>query len=443
MKIKKIQVALLLLCAMFTACNDYDPGLVESASGLTDQEVAVLKEYTRNFVARYGNIDPNHTWGFGEEGSMTTRAEMDMTEQQQQYKPQIPIGHYDGTEFNGEEFDEVEYVKGIFKNKGTSEVVFNYGNYFVQHVYFNTEKIEDTYYFAARDYKRGGYSKTNEQDKSSGLNSKNESKYRDDKDFAYAFYTSMGYGNTNEGQFGFVDKDGVIHTDYIIISVELPNGEHAYYLGFNLSGEENPNYSDWIVKLTPTGNSNTNTEKYVRIMCEDLGSTSDFDFNDIVFDVDINSYVEVNGKWSVDITVQAAGGTLPVYIGNYYDPRNEVHAILGGPTNTPINVGIGNSAPAAKKTITVETSNPKDIKLYGRGTKLSTKNVVAEICTNYKAEGITAPQKICVPVNTKWTRESKDIGEAYGNFSKWVQNNAEFKGVNSWTETNKKDELLY
>lgn len=51
-----------------TACNEFDPGLGSSVD-FSDSELATLNEYTRNFVARYGKIDPNHTWGFGEIGS--------------------------------------------------------------------------------------------------------------------------------------------------------------------------------------------------------------------------------------------------------------------------------------------------------------------------------------------------------------------------------------
>ena len=61
--------------AMLAACSDYDPGMSNQAVDLTDVEIETIKEYTENFVERYGEMDPNHTWGFGEIGEeMETRA---------------------------------------------------------------------------------------------------------------------------------------------------------------------------------------------------------------------------------------------------------------------------------------------------------------------------------------------------------------------------------
>ena len=51
--------------AMLAACSDYDPGMSENAVDLTDAEIETIQEYTANFVERYGEMDPNHTWGGG------------------------------------------------------------------------------------------------------------------------------------------------------------------------------------------------------------------------------------------------------------------------------------------------------------------------------------------------------------------------------------------
>ena len=443
---KKNGAILFSLCTMFVACNDYLPTGVPEITDDNNPDATIpietIYEYTRNFVARYGNIDPNHTWGFGYVNSMTTRGE---TVNSNRY-PSAPIGCYD-EEYK---FNEVEFVKTIFESKQSLvPTYFNYGTYFVQHVY--SKETDDTYYFAARDYKQGDYSQTNETNPTdkpeitSGFNSKNESKYMDKEEdgHAYAFFTNMGYGNDNAEQFAYIDKDGKRHTDYIIIMVQLPNGENSYYLGFNMSGSENPNYSDWIVKLTPVGNNNSEQNNIVRIMCEDLGSTSDFDFNDIVFDVDISSYQKVGDKYSVDIIVQAAGGTLPVYIGNVHDPRNEVHMILGGTSNTPINVGLGASVPAKYKTITgLSSDQPKDIPLYRKDTGNGTSAMVLIPSNRSK----TAPFKICVPVTTQWTVEHGEIGKAYAGFREWVEsetnNNAGFNDGNAWTNKEGGDSKL-
>lgn len=68
-------------------------------------------------------------------------------------------------------------------------------------------------------------------------------------------------------------------------------------------------YSDWIVTLTEA-KRNIPDEKYdIRVIGEDLsagGEKSDFDFNDVVFDVKFGANAKIN--------LLAAGGTLPLCI---------------------------------------------------------------------------------------------------------------------------------
>ncbi len=82
-------------------------------------------------------------------------------------------------------------------------------------------------------------------------------------------------------------------------------------------------FSDWIVTLTEAkripqgGGSGSDKRKKIRVIAEDLSvnsatnEKSDFDFNDIVFDV---FYDEDNG--TVSIKPLAAGGELQIYIGS-------------------------------------------------------------------------------------------------------------------------------
>jgi hypothetical protein len=76
-------------------------------------------------------------------------------------------------------------------------------------------------------------------------------------------------------------------------------------------------YSDWIVTLTPAQENVTPTTKKVRIMAEDLNAqaadgdieNSDWDFNDVVFDVEFDA--EGDGG---TITLICAGGVLPLKV---------------------------------------------------------------------------------------------------------------------------------
>lgn len=108
-------------------------------------------------------------------------------------------------------------------------------------------------------------------------------------------------------------------------------------------------YSDWIVCLTEAkkaddnNNNNNNddeTTPSIRVIAEDMGDkslneASDFDFNDVVFDV---TWVSES---KVKIMILAAGGTLPLTVGwdgtgeDYI--THEVHYMLGYSESTMIN----------------------------------------------------------------------------------------------------------
>ena len=72
----------------------------------------------------------------------------------------------------------------------------------------------------------------------------------------------------------------------------------------------------------------------VRVVAEDLTASTgnDFDFNDVVFDV------ELKENNLVYVYVRAAGGTLPLYIGEGNEAV-EVHGLFGQDTNFMINTG--------------------------------------------------------------------------------------------------------
>ena len=73
----------------------------------------------------------------------------------------------------------------------------------------------------------------------------------------------------------------------------------------------------------------------LRIMAEDLSASddTDFDFNDIVFDV----YFANAGETTTKIVVQAAGGTLPLRIKTGEGTWQEVHALYNQGTGIMIN----------------------------------------------------------------------------------------------------------
>lgn len=224
----------------------------------------------------------------------------------------------------------------------------------------------------------------------------------------------------------------------------------GYYLAFDYeshktNGDNIPTdnyYSNWIVKITPA-NYITQDESWPRrIMCEDLGNTFDYDFNDVVFDVFFQKKDETSSE--AVITIQAAGGTMPIYVG--VDPTAdnasayEVHKLLGydGTSNfPPINAGPSTKSHAVAiyrlsqyvgtdgnlHNYSANENNPDLIKIYVVNTdKKTATDVVNEIRQVSATErGINnAPQKFACPNSVLWLKELDFIEYGYPHFKDWV-----------------------
>lgn len=214
-------------------------------------------------------------------------------------------------------------------------------------------------------------------------------------------------------------------------------------------------YSNYIVKIIP-GNGGDNHEWY-RVMCEDLGNTYDFDFNDLVFDV---YFSEESSQIYANVRVQAAGGTLPIYVGYDSDEDYEAHKLLGqASTSIPVNVDAGSSAaPSRIIKIPVSEANPDAVDIYvGKKSAEGAKSTT--LLPRVGSESSSTPQKICVPGNTvRWTQEHKQLGSgtssyvgayaegAYPYFNEWVQNpdgDYGFEGATPWTTTSVNTGMLH
>ncbi|MCR5679804.1 MAG: hypothetical protein K6G08_06300 [Prevotella sp.] len=182
-------------------------------------------------------------------------------------------------------------------------------------------------------------------------------------------------------------------------------------------------FSDWIVTLSQAKRfDDTNPiVKQGRIMCEDLGTIGDFDFNDVVFD----AYIHKDG--TTDIELWAAGGTLELSVAG-----EEVHkkfAVTQGKTEGMVNTGITSKPAPVKFTTSEKYYNLIDIPITVRKTD-NAGNVTYYQLT---AEMGGAPQKICVPIGTKWCDEYVSITKAYPKFKDWVEGENPFNW--SWIKT--------
>lgn len=213
--------------------------------------------------------------------------------------------------------------------------------------------------------------------------------------------------------------------------------------------EKDGYYSNWICKITPA-KPHEESGYSRRVMCEDLGNTYDFDFNDVVFDVTYNftpaglqTYLANGGHGEVDatITIQAAGGTMPIYVGVNPNSRAvstdyEAHALLGNATNTPVNVGAGASNAVAIYHLTLNSVDPADIPIYvdnnGQIYNINNHNLAGGNYTGSKDDdhqtivhgSAKAPQSFCTPIFVQWMKECKFIETGYPDFKIWAQSEA-------------------
>lgn len=207
-----------------------------------------------------------------------------------------------------------------------------------------------------------------------------------------------------------------------------------------------------------------------RVFCEDIatanmGVKEDIDYNDIVFDARVwrvydtevtttnsggtTAYNETGAKnvrYQYDISMLAAGGTIPENVGINND---DVHDVFGvgltfmvntwtpkstafGQYNTPTNVMLPKKE--ISYTLSYDQVDPDNISIstIPIEVKYSGNKVMALNNRETNSEGkSTAPYKLCVPLGTLWPIERVNIVKAYSDFGSYVSspNNIFYKGT--------------
>lgn len=196
------------------------------------------------------------------------------------------------------------------------------------------------------------------------------------------------------------------------------NGKVGYYVGLSAYGKKVETtekyqltdygrehfYDDWVFKVVPA-NGVIPPASNVRIIAEDLSATqgTDFDFNDIVLDVNIT-----NGN--AKCILQAAGGTLPLRING--DDNLEVHKLFGVNTSVMVNTGIGNKiAPVSFTLSGINNASQIKLEVFKDGSWIE-----------MKAEQGVPAAKIAVNQDFEYCGEREPITTKYPNFKNWVQN---------------------
>ncbi len=230
----------------------------------------------------------------------------------------------------------------------------------------------------------------------------------------YYFYAEARapYVGAEFAKYGHIAIIDIADRRYLAFDDWCELSPHSYtnaeyrHLVFSLSGD-----------LKPFGSAEENT---FMLACEDLGSSADYDFNDVVFSV---SHVVGSDKATVNFL--ACGGTLANRV-FYVNPKTkeetelgEIHAIFGlSNLRTMVNTisgAKGETAAVVRKTITVDPDFAMSSTDMG-GFIIRRDDQTSIIAAPAKG---SVPYMICVPKGWVWPEEFVSINKAYPNFPTW------------------------
>lgn len=416
--------------------------------------VSKQEQYQAVFEKEFGAVNPNVNWGFTPQQVFTfdkdgkligTRGANTNANEWANYLT-VPTRLTDA---------QKEVVRKWFQtHKNPQGLDVNWSDFFVEQVYKGGTNTEGSQSPETYEILKDGVPQTGS--KVTGSNHMDWLACGSDATPSSEHINNFNNGNGdimymydyNTTCFGFHDSYGDNHFEntyyydsYVLIPGDIidPIVAGMYFVGFDYktakydNGEirVNPDgyYSDWIVRVVP-GLSAPNAAK--RVMVEDIidgdlksVQTSDWDFNDAVFDVRFEGWG--NDRCAV-ITLHAAGGTKYLTIGGQGTNGVEVHKALGVETGTMVNTGNGATRPVAIFRIPVadNVTNANDIPVY----------VGAQVL---EAKQGQATQKLCVPTDVKWMKERVQFINTYDQFKDYVNSSTPEK----WYESVKNSGNLY
>ena len=441
-------VAAAAICLGLASCSRYD------FTPISEGEQAYVN-YENAFIEKFGEPAPDQTWGFGSadannggvaQGAATRTANTNSNEWANTYN--VPAEITDA---------ERKYVMDWFATHTKAEgEPLDVKNYFIQHVGYS----DDQYTVNNNVYEKFENNQEIFRTETSTVNSKNQ------MDFIYANLNADGserdhVNNFNAGSgniilmensetkygFGFHDSwgsiDNYVTQNYFMAEIDVPGVGKGWYVGLDYqtkkttwNGHTQQNYvsaflqpdgkyTDRVLKIVPAI-----LKGDIRIIAEDLSASegSDFDFNDVIFDVKYEYPV-----WNkTTIILQAAGGKLPLCIG-VLDDKHEVHNLFGVSLNTMVNTEDWTAH-----------KDPVTFTIDGQYGSWNINNLPIWVQKGSDWVLLTAPQgkaasKIAVSTDYKWVKELQDISKAYKNFDTYVTSGKPAE----WWKDNKDDSLIY
>ena len=413
--------------------------------------VSKQEQYQAVFEKEFGAVNPNVNWGFTPQQVFTfdkdgkligTRAANPNSNQWADYVT-VPTKLTDA---------QKEVVRKWFQNNPNPQgQKVNWSDFFVEQVYKGGTNTEGSHSPEIYNTLKDG---VETQNKVTGSNQMDWLACGSDATPSSEHINNFNNGNGdimymydyNTTCFGFHDSYGDNHFEntyyydsYVLIPGDIidPIVAGMYFVGFDYktakydNGEirVNPDgyYSDWIVRVVPGLNA---PGKAKRVMVEDIidsdlksVQTSDWDFNDAVFDVRFekswvngtpeNNYQDGHHQKYAIITLHAAGGTKYLTIGGEGDKGVEVHKALGVETGTMVNTvkdqGVTRPVAIFRIPVAANVNNANDIPVY----------VGSQIL---EAQHGKATQKLCAPTSTRWMQERKEFRLTYDKFKGYVNN---------------------
>ena len=431
-------VAAAAICLGLASCSRYDYTLI------SEGEQAYVN-YENAFKEKFGEPAPDQTWGFGSadangggvaRGAATRAANTNSNQwfdENQLYYYKKPA---DITQA------EIDFVMKWFATHTKADgQTLDINNYFIQQIgysgdsYSVTDKNGASYsiesnehmdhIFANLDANGSSMDPVNNFNTSSGsimLMENSETKY------GFGFHDSWG------------TDDKYVTQNYLMAEIDVPGVGKGWYVGLDYQTKKSDavidlkpdgKYDDRVMKIVPAVSvKNPQFKCDIRIIAEDLSASegSDFDFNDVVFDVKYEYPV-----WNkTTIILQAAGGKLPLCIG-VLDDEHEVHNLFGVSLNTMVNTEDWTAH-----------KDPVPFIIDGQYGSWNINNLPIWVqkgsdwvlLTAHKGK---AASKIAVSTDYKWVKELKDISNAYKNFDTYVTNCT----PSEWWKDNKDDSLIY
>ena len=390
--------------------------------------VSKQEQYQAVFEKEFGAVNPNVNWGFTPQQVFTfdkdgkligTRAANPNSNEWGNYVT-VPTKLTDA---------QKDVVRRWFQNnKNPKGIKVNWSDFFVEQVYKGGKKTEGSQSLETYEILKDGVPQTGS--KVTGSNHMDWLACGSKKDHVNNFNGADGnimymYDSSTDC-FGFHESYGQKYYDdsYVLISGDQIDESVAgmYFVGFDYKMQKYDNgdtrvdpdgyYSDWIVRIAPALSA---PGKAKRVMVEDLidsdlghAKTSDWDFNDAVFDV---RFENVNNQNYAVITLHAAGGTKYLTIGGEGDKGVEVHKALGVETGTMVNTvkdqGVTRPVAIFRIPVAANVNNANDIPVY----------VGSQIL---EAQHGKATQKLCAPTSTRWMQERKEFRLTYDKFKGYV-----------------------